>query len=160
MAHARAAIGTIRYAVSIGAGGHTILSDEPEARGGGNTGAAPYELVLAGLASCTLITLRMYADRKQWPMAGVHVELRYTRDGQGERVLRRLRFEGALSEEQRSRLAEIGEKTPVTLTLKRGLSITTELDPPLATHAAEVDARLDEALDESFPASDSPRVDP
>lgn len=160
MAHARAAIGTVHYAVSIDAGGHMIVSDEPKARGGGNTGAAPYELVLAGLASCTLITLRMYADRKQWPMAGAHVELGYARDDQGERIQRRLRFEGTLGEEQRSRLAEIAERTPVTLTLKRGLSITTELDPPLATHAAEVDARLDEALDESFPASDSPRVDP
>ena len=93
---------------------------------------------------------------------GAHVELSYVRDDQSERILRRLRFEGALTEEQRARLAEIAEKTPVTLTLRRGLPITTELDPPLAasTHAGEVDARLDEALDESLPASDSPRINP
>jgi hypothetical protein len=100
-------------------------------------------------------------------MAGADVDLHYVRDGGNESIRRTLRFEGDLTDGQRARLAEIAEKTPVTLTLKRGLTISTEIDPPLASkrlaakqHAADVDARLDEALDESFPASDSPRVDP
>jgi putative redox protein len=162
MPHAKAAIATTHYAVSIDAGGHKIVSDEPNHAGGENAGPAPYDLLLASLAACTLITLRMYADRKQWAMAGAHVELRYVRDGDNEHIRRTLRFDGDLTDEQRARMVEIAEKTPVTLTLKRGLSISTELEPPLAPqqHAAEVDERLDEALDESFPASDSPRVDP
>lgn len=162
MAHAKAAISVAHYAVSIDAGGHKITSDEPKHAGGENAGPAPYDLLLASLAACTLITLRMYADRKRWAMAGAQVNLDYARDGDSEHIRRTLRFEGDLTDEQRARLVEIAEKTPVTLTLKRGLPISTDVVPPLATrqHATDVDARLDEALDESFPASDSPRVDP
>jgi putative redox protein len=162
MAHAKAAIASAHYTVSIDADGHKIVADEPKQHGGENAGPAPYDLLLGSLAACTLITLRMYADRKQWAMAGARAELHYIRDTKGERIRRKLRFDGELTEDQRARLVEIAEKTPVTLTLKRGLSITTELDPPLASQhqAGDVDKRLDEALDESFPASDSPRVDP
>jgi putative redox protein len=162
MAHVKAAIAAAHYAVSIDAGGHTIVSDEPKAKGGENAGPAPYELLLAALAACTAITLRKYAERKHWDLRAGHVDLQYLRDGEHERILRKLRLEGDMTDEQRARFADIAERTPVTLTLKRGLSISTELVPPLASarHAAEVDARLDEALAESFPACDSPRVTP
>jgi len=160
MVRVKAVVSTARYAARMEAGGHAIVSDAPEDKGAHSCDRAPYDLLLAGLAACTLRTLRTYADRKRWALAGAHVELRYLRDSDGEFIARRLRLEGELSEEQRARLAEIAEKTPVTLTLKRGLSLSTEFYPPSASlrHAAEVDARLDEALDESFPASDSPRV--
>ena len=54
------------YQVEIEAGGHAILADEPPANGGGGKGPDPFDLVLSGLAACTLITLRMYAERKAW----------------------------------------------------------------------------------------------
>jgi putative redox protein len=158
MAHAHAEIGTVRYAVRIDADGHHILADEPKSNGGANAGPAPYDLLLAALAACTAITLRMYAERKQWDVPSIRVDLRYHRDGDAERITRTLTLHGALSEEQRARMADIAERTPVTLTLKRGLQIHTELVP--AESAPEIDARLDEALDETFPASDPTAVTP
>lgn len=129
MAHATAQIETAHYAVRIEAGGHEMVSDEPAARGGANAGPAPYDLLLASLAACTAITLRMYADRKQWDLKSAQVSLQYFRDGENERIERKLRLDGDLTEEQRMRMADIAERTPVTLTLKQGLTIATELLP-------------------------------
>jgi len=162
MAHAHANIGAAHYAVRIEAGGHMIVADEPRANGGADAGPAPYDLLLSSLAACTAITLRMYANRKQWNLNSVTVELNYSRTGPDERIERRLTLDGALTKDQRTRMADIAERTPVTLTLKRGLPIHTELVSPTetASHAAEVEDRLDEALDETFPASDSTAITP
>ena len=127
MARAHATIGAAHYAVSIEAGGHPIVADEPQSNGGADAGPAPYDLLLMSLAACTAITLRMYADRKQWDMKLLTVDLHFTRDGDKERIDRTLRIEGALSDEQRARFADIAERTPVTLTLKKGLPILTQL---------------------------------
>ncbi|MGH9550663.1 MAG: OsmC family protein [Terriglobales bacterium] len=129
MAHARAEIATVRYAVRITAGGHQLVSDEPEANGGAHAGPSPYHLLASSLAACTAITLRMYADRKQWDLKSAIVDVQYMRDGESERIERKLKLDGDLTEEQRKRMADIAERTPVTLTLKRGLPITTELEP-------------------------------
>ena len=162
MAHAKANIGLARYSVRIEAGGHHLIADEPASNGGANAGPAPYDLLLASLAACTAITLRMYADRKQWDVGSIGVDLHFLRDGDGERIERKLRLDATLSEEQRARLADIAERTPVTLTLKRGLPITTTLAPlgENDAHTRDVEKRLDEALEESFPASDPPAVTP
>ena len=146
------------YAMKIDASGHTIVADEPTSHGGANTGPAPYDLLLASLAACTGITLRMYADRKKWDMKSVTVSLHYMQRDGIEIIDRTLHFEGNLSDEQKARFADIAERTPVTLTLKRGLAVNTSLMPPLPT--PDLDQRLDEALEESFPASDSPSVLP
>lgn len=128
MARARAIIERTKYATSIDAGGHTITADEPPDNGGADAGAAPYDLLLASLSACTAITLRMYADHKKWDLAKVTVDLHFTRDAEkNERIDRVLHLEGNLGEEQRARLADIAERTPVTLTLKRGLPIVTTL---------------------------------
>ena len=130
MAHARAVIETAHYATTIDAGGHRIVADEPPSNGGADAGPAPYDLLLASLCACTAITLKMYADRKQWPMTKVTVDLHFTRDAdKNERIDRVLHLEGDLTEEQRARFADIAERTPVTLTLKRGLPILTTLAP-------------------------------
>lgn len=114
------------YAVRMTAGSHALSADEPVSAGGGDTGPAPYELILAGLASCTSITLRMYADRKGWPLGQINVDARFLRNAHGaEKIERHVSFSETLSEEQRARLAEIAEKTPVTKTLKQGLTIVT-----------------------------------
>lgn len=158
LAHATANIGTARYAVSIEAGGHTIRADEPKSNGGADSGPAPYDLLLASLGACTAITLRMYADRKSWNLTSLRVDLHYIHEGDEERIARRLHLRGDLSEEQRARIADIAERTPVTRTLKRGLPISTELVP--VDQTAALDQRLDEALEESFPTSDPPAVTP
>jgi putative redox protein len=126
MAHATAHIGTTRYAVRIEASGHLIEADEPQGNGGTNTGPAPYDLLLASLGACTAITLRMYAERKQWEVRAIDVELQFMRNGDEERIRRKVRIDAALDETQRARFADIVERTPVTLTLKRGLAIATE----------------------------------
>lgn len=160
MARAHATIGTKHYATRIDAGGHGIIADEPKSNGGGNVGPDPYDLLLSSLAACTAITLRMYADRKEWKVRAIAVDLHFIREDKAERIERKITLDGDLSDEQRARIAEIAEKTPVTLTLKRGLPIMTELAPAGTSVMPGVEQRLDEALDESFPASDPPAVTP
>jgi len=127
MSRAEVSIGEARYAVSVRSGDHSLTADEPAALGGGNTGPAPYDLLLASLGACTAITLKMYAERKQGPLAAAHVALHFHRVDDVARIDRVLTLEGALSDDQRARLADIAERTPVTLTLKGGLGIETRL---------------------------------
>ena len=122
-----AEIGAEHYSVTIDANGYALKSDEPPSRGGGGLGPGPYDLLLASLGSCTAITLRMYADRKQWGLKSLRVDLVYTRAGGKEHVDRTLYLEGDLNDEQRARFVEIADRTPVTLTLKGSLSVTTML---------------------------------
>ena len=132
MARATADIGTIDYATALMAGHHPLTSDEGPALGGKDTGAAPHELLCAALAACTAITLRMYAGRKSWPLRAAHVDVLFRHEGESRTMTRRLRLEGELDEAQRARLADIAERTPVTLTLKLGVAITTILEPGAA----------------------------
>ena len=117
------------YATGVRAGRHKLNADEPASRGGTDAGPSPYELLLAGLGACTAITLRMYAERKQWPATAVHADIHFRRQDKVESIDRTLRIEGALDDEQKKRMAEIAERTPVTLTLKRSLEIRTTLAP-------------------------------
>jgi putative redox protein len=125
MAQGSAHIGKDRYRTEIIVGGHALASDEPETLGGGNAGPAPYDLLLASLGACTAITLRMYADRKGWPLESLDVALRLS--GREERRIDRTLTIVGLDDEQKARLADIAERTPVTLTLKAGLPIATTL---------------------------------
>ncbi|HET7333691.1 MAG TPA: OsmC family protein [Rhizomicrobium sp.] len=125
MSEVRAQIGMVDYAVSLRSGRHSLVADEPAKLGGQDAGPAPYDLLLAGLGACTAITLRMYAARKEWPLTDVTVDLKLERNGDNVHVARSLTFQGTLDDKQRARLADIAERTPVTLTLKNGLTINT-----------------------------------
>jgi putative redox protein len=129
MARATADIGTTNYTTALLAGHHALRSDEGPALGGRDAGPAPHELLCAALAACTAITLRMYAERKGWPLRAAHVDVLFQREGEKRTMTRRLRLEGELDETQRARCADIAERTPVTLTLKQGVAITTILEP-------------------------------
>ncbi len=128
MARATATIGTVDYATAITTGHeHRITADEGQELGGKDAGPAPYDLLSSALGACTVITLRMYAERKQWPVTSVQADIHFTRSADKiESIDRVLRIEGA-DAEQKKRMAEIAEKTPVTLTLKRSLEIRTTL---------------------------------
>ena len=114
-----------RYVQQIRAGHHALLADEHTALGGADAGPAPFAYVLSGLGACTSITLRMYAERKGWVLGAVTVRLQLLRDEGGIRIEREVAIGGALSEDQRARLADICERTPVTLALKGGILIKT-----------------------------------
>ena len=125
MARATAHIGTEDYATQIVAGGHRLTSDEPADNGGRNAGPAPYDLLLASLSACTAITLRMYAERKGWDLKAADVALHFWRDGEREIIDRVVTLTGDLDEAQVTRLLDVCERTPVTKTLKNGLTINT-----------------------------------
>jgi len=128
MARARGRIGRDAYPVAIRAGDHDLSADEGPALGGGDTGPAPFELLAASLVACTAITLRMYADRKGWPVEAIEVDVHYLKAGDlPARIERTLTLAGALDPDQRARLADIAERTPVTLALRGGVPITTKL---------------------------------
>ena len=133
-------IGPTGFHTNIRAGSHHMIADEPIAVGGSERGPTPYEFLLSALGSCTAMTLRIYADRKGWPLEGAVVHLRSTRSHEKDcedctttkvdigRIERRLELEGPLSEEQRSRLAEIADRCPVKQTLERGIVIQAAAD--------------------------------
>lgn len=84
--------------------------------------------MLAGLAQCTAATLRMYLQRKAWPAARIDVRTELHADREGQQYVRPVvTVDGPLDDAQRQRLAEISEKTPVTLFIKRGTRIETTL---------------------------------
>jgi len=118
---------TAGYAVGIRAGRHQLPADEPTSNGGTDTGPNPIQLLLSALGACTSITLRMYAQRKGWELGEIEVDLEMSREGEVERIARRIRFSAPLAEEQRARLAQIAGRTPVTRTLERGVKIETLL---------------------------------
>lgn len=126
MAEARARIGTTNYETRIVTGHHRLVVDEGPALGGKDAGPGPYELLTSALAACTAITLRMYAERKQWPVTAVEVDVHYVA-GDSPHIDRTLRIEGAVDAAQKARMADIAERTPVTLTLKGGVPIRTRL---------------------------------
>lgn len=127
MAQATASIGTNNYETSITTGHHRLTADEGPDLGGKDSGPAPYDILVSALGACTVITLRMYAERKKWSVEAVHADVRFVREGDNQRIDRQLRIEGNVDQEQKKRMAEIAERTPVTLTLKRGLEIRTTL---------------------------------
>ena len=93
MAHVTV-ISEFHFAQQIVSGHHRLTADEPVARGGSDSGAAPYELLLGSLGACTSITLRMYAGRKGWELGKITVGLRYTAGSDEEKahIDRRLSF--------------------------------------------------------------------
>jgi putative redox protein len=127
----RARIGMEQYVTHLDAGRHSYLGDEPESMGGSDQGPAPSQFVLSGLAACTVMTLRMYADRKGWPMDGAEIEMwmqtERTDDGWLSLIHARLGLAGPLTTEQRERLLEIARKCPVHRMLTNEVRIHTVL---------------------------------
>lgn len=129
--------GAHKYTNEVFMAGHRAIADEPISVGGADMGPAPYEYLLAGLGACTSMTLRMYADRKQWPLDQVSVRLTHQRihaedcsdcenqNGSVDVIERVVRIEGPLSDEQRQRLLEIANKCPVHRTLSNEIKIRT-----------------------------------
>jgi len=122
---------------NITVGRHTLQTDEPLNAGGGDAAPTPYELLLGALGACKTITLRMYAERKQWPLEGVRINLSHARvhaedcatAGNPSCLLDHIQVEieliGPLAPEQRRTLVELAEKCPVQRTLSSRIVIQT-----------------------------------
>ena len=123
------------FAQEISVGRHCLAGDEPTSAGGTDTGPTPYEALLGALGGCTVMTLRMYADRKGWPLERATVRLRTARvheqdcevcetEEVGPNDLEReIELTGALTDEQRERLLAIADRCPVKQTLERGIKV-------------------------------------
>ena len=130
-----ARIGVDHYRTEIRARSHFLVTDEPFAVGGRDQGPTPYEMLLASLGGCMAMTLRMYADRKQWPLEAVRVRIRTSSSHAEDCVqcdtaevgLTTLEFEvelsGPLTDEQHERLLQIAERCPIKQTLTRGVRV-------------------------------------
>lgn len=118
-----------KFQQTVTVGPHQMLADEPIASGGDDTGLGPYDFLLAGLGTCTSMTMRLYADRKSLPLERTTVTLRHskihaedcaeceTKAGMLDQIDRVIAMEGPLDADQRKRLMEIADKCPVHHTL-------------------------------------------
>ncbi|MEV8413646.1 OsmC family protein [Streptomyces niveus] len=119
------------YRVDIRAGRHPLAADEPESVGGADTAPTPVGLLLSALGSCTVITLRMYAQRKQWPLSEVRVRLAYEKGpDRAGRITRRIELTGDLDDARRARLLEIADRTPVTRAVRGEMPIVPAPERP------------------------------
>lgn len=124
--------------VSVG-GRHTMLADEPLSVGGNDSGPTPYDFLLSALGACKTMTMRMYAERKKWPMEQARVTLRHqkihaedceaceTEDGKVDEINVEINVTGDLTDEQRQRIYEISDRCPVHQTLINEISIKSKL---------------------------------
>jgi len=122
---------SVLYATKITSRDHSLVSDEPIEQGGGNAGMRPHELLLAALASCTCITIKMYAERKLWKLKHINAELVMERTVDSgihtTKVIQELFFDGDLDETMKNRLVEIASHCPVHKTLAPTITIETRL---------------------------------
>lgn len=127
------------FTTSIQTKKHSFIADEPESVGGNDFGPSPYDYLSTGLAACTVMTLKMYAQRKKWDLQEVYVYVTYSKKHSDDLMLdletpkridhlqKRLKFVGNLDEKQKIRLKEIAARCPVHKTLQSEVIIETVL---------------------------------
>lgn len=122
-----ASIQNQQYQVSLTNQRHQWMADEPPHLQGTDTGPTPDELLESALASCTAITLRMYANRKAWPLRTIEVTVALERTTANTHFRRIIHWEGELDAEQQQRLLQIAKSCPVSKTLSGAIQMETEL---------------------------------
>jgi len=127
------------FTTSIQTKKHNFIADEPASIGGDDFGPSPYDYLSAGIAACTVMTLKMYAQRKKWDLQEVYAYITYSKKHSDDlmldvetpssinHLLKRLKFVGNLDEKQKTRLKEIASRCPVHKTLQSEVIIETEL---------------------------------
>ena len=124
-----ASIAKEHYRLTLKNGEHEFYADEPEDVGGGDTAPAPDDLLEASLASCTAITLRMYADRKEWKLDSITVSVNAERTGKNKTVFtRNIVLKGDIRTEQKERLLQIAKACPVSKTLLGEIEVNSSME--------------------------------
>lgn len=130
------------FDTGVTAGRHEFRVDEPVESGGADAGPSPYDLLLAALGSCTVMTVRWHAKRRGYPLESVSVSLDHDRihaedcehcdtvDGRIDRIRRTITLTGGLSQQQRDDLLRVADKCPVHRTLHAEILVETEVAPP------------------------------
>jgi putative redox protein len=116
-----------KFQTVIRAGSTTLISDHAKAMGGLGSGPNPYDLLSAAIGSCTLMTVRLYADRHQWPLERIRVRVTHRRESvkAKDTFTKEIELMGSLSDAQRARLIAIAKFCPVSLTMIHGSDIAT-----------------------------------
>ena len=129
------------FLVNISTGRHTLQADEPLSAGGHDAAPSPYELLLAAFGACKVITVRMYAKRKGWPLQGVQLHLSHRKahaedcancdsvSSLIDQIDVEIKLQGELSTEQRRTLLAVADKCPIHRTLTSQVRIRTRADP-------------------------------
>ncbi|MDE3252615.1 MAG: OsmC family protein [Bacteroidota bacterium] len=123
----KASIAAAHYQVQITNGTHAFIADEPADMGGEDTGPAPDSILEASLASCTAITLRMYADRKNWKVTGITVLVSLERADSKTIFTREIAISGEIDETQRERMLQIAKSCPVSKSLLGEIEINSHI---------------------------------
>ncbi len=127
--HVEAIFNGANYVSTITASGNSILSDEPESVGGQNKGFNPFELVIAGLASCTIATIKMYLDRKGWNVESINVKVQLeTGDDSEPLVTKEIFIKSDLQPDQLKRVFAVASKCPTHKLLSKAMVITSKLN--------------------------------
>lgn len=124
-------IGKASYKTEVTIDQHLLIADEPTELGGSDLGPTPTELLLSSLGTCKAITVKMYADRKQWDLQEVRIKLSITQQKEGAQrsslISCSLDFIGALDADQKERLKRMAEKCPIHLMLSNPITIESNL---------------------------------
>ena len=113
------------YSVDINTNGHSLVGDEPESYGSKNLGPAPYDLLLAALGECIVMTVRWLALKKKWPLDKVEAHVTHEKQGRQDVFTKTVTLHGEdLTEEQRKELHEVADKCPVHRTLTSEVKIS------------------------------------
>ena|SRR2546423_15631561 len=125
------------FAQKIDISSHQLIADEPASYGGTDSGASPYDLILAALGACTSMTMGLYARKREWPLEKITVSLHHskihasdceeceTKEGRIDRIEMEIHLDGQLTDEQRTKLMEVAGKCPVHQTLTHEINIKT-----------------------------------
>jgi putative redox protein len=119
------------FQLKVRAGSATFIMDEPIGVGGLGSGPNPYDLLSAALGACSVMTLRLYAKRRKWPLDHIRVKITHHRSGlhAPDAFHQELQFVGSLSAEQEQKLLDVASHCPVHKTIERGSTVVTSLVP-------------------------------
>lgn len=133
-------LGDQNYKTVMTAGPHELIADEPDDAGGKDKGPDPYDYLLMALGSCSVITMKMYANRKEWPVEDIYIEMTHSKahaqdcedcddpKSKIDKIDKNIIVEGELIEEQLDRLLEISKKCPVHKTLLNDVEIISSVE--------------------------------